>query len=189
MFEQLKANKLPINHVWKLGLDVEKKRYWTVFLAAESVPWLRMTDWAWLSDQTTQPWHTHTHKINLRRSLFCLVKERKKPAPAYITRYPGNGGDETISRFWLVKLELLKPRIHNSRLIMSCAPECSSWGFVEPLEYFLPPRLSWMRANSSSMRDRDVKVSLEWQRGQQLLGKDLELFVGSIIQCESIKVH
>lgn len=140
MFEQLKANKLPINHVWKLGLDVEKKkRYWTVFLAAESVPWLRMTDWAWLSDQTTQPWHTHTHKINLRRSLFCLVKERKKPAPAYITRYPGNGGDETISRFWLVKLELLKPCIHNSRLIMSCAPECSSWGFVEPLEYFYLP--------------------------------------------------
>lgn len=40
MFEQLKANKLPINHVWKLGLDVgkKKKKYWTVFLAAESVP-------------------------------------------------------------------------------------------------------------------------------------------------------
>lgn len=140
MFEQLKANKLPINHVWKLGLDVEKKKVLDCFLSSRvcsltTHDWLSMTQWSNNSALT----HTHTHKINLRRSLFCLVKERKKPAPAYITRYPGNGGDETISRFWLVKLELLKPRIHNSRLIMSCAPECSSWGFVEPLEYFYLP--------------------------------------------------
>lgn len=140
MFEQLKANKLPINHVWKLGLDVEKKKkVLDCFLSSRVCSltmhdWLSMTQWSNNSALT----HTHTHKINLRRSLFCLVKENT-PAPAYITRYPGNGGDETISRFWLVKLELLKPRIHNSRLIMSCAPECSSWGFVEPLEYFYLP--------------------------------------------------
>lgn len=161
MFEQLKANKLPINHVWKLGLNVKKKqknkKVLDCFLS-NRVCSLTTHDWLSMTQWSNNSALTHTHKINLRRSLFCLVKENT-PVPAYIIRYPGNGGDETISRFWLVKLELPKPRIHNSRLIMSCAPECSGWGFAEPLEYFyLPGCHGWQQ--TALLRERDVKVSL-----------------------------
>lgn len=122
VFEQLKANRLPINHVWKLCLDLPKK-YRIVFLAAESVPQLRMTDWAWLSDQTAQPWHTHTQ--NQSQTVSFLLSQRKhnsggssRRASLHHLCRPSNHCDERITTFWLVLLKLQCLHSHNSQLIM-----------------------------------------------------------------------
>lgn len=134
MFEQLKANRLPINHVWTLLLDLPKK-YRIVFLAAESVPRLRMTDWAWLSDQTAQPWHIHIHTQNQSQTVSFLLSQRKhassgssSSASLHHLCYPGNRCDKRITKFWLVKPKLQWPHIHNSQLIMLSARDYNDWG-------------------------------------------------------------
>lgn len=87
MFEQLRANRLPINHLWKRFRVTEKKNKADCFLSGRvcspsTHDWLSMTQWS------NSPGLKHTHKINLRLSLFCLVKENTTaPAatPPYIT--------------------------------------------------------------------------------------------------------
>lgn len=98
VFEQLKSKQASYKPPLETSFGPTKK-YQIVFLAAESVPRLRMTDWAWLSDQTAQPWHTH--KINLRLSIFCLVTENTaEAAAAYIT---------SVTQVTAVTKELLRP--------------------------------------------------------------------------------
>lgn len=76
---------LPINRVWKVRLKRpnETGKIGSVFSAAESVPRLRMTDWAWVGDQTAQAPDAHAKAI-WQQSLFCLVKENTEGL-AYVT--------------------------------------------------------------------------------------------------------
>lgn len=82
LFEQLRANRRPINPRLDTLLGCFKRP--GCFPSSRICSWLRINDWASASDQTVHT-HTHTH-INPRLSLFCLVKENKPVAVlSYVT--------------------------------------------------------------------------------------------------------
>lgn len=83
LFEQLKANRLPINP--RLDAPFGRLKKWPrCCLSRRICSWLRMNDRAWGSDQTVHA-RTHAH-TNPRLSLFCLVKENTPAAVlSYIT--------------------------------------------------------------------------------------------------------